>query len=181
MDLSEDVLFPDGINNMGGITKRAFLAFVSDFTSIAVPIADPLTYSDRVSIATAHVLAVGKKMVELYVMYDASGVESASAGGRKGKSFTAKATLMYPGTDAECLGFFDVIKNADLILFLEEQDGDDGYIQIGTERLPASVTGGSVKTGNKPDDAKGISFEVSAPSQGPYYKYTAVLPRVGVA
>lgn len=178
MDLSTDVIFQDGIENMAGIKKRAFLAFCSAFTSIATPIGTPVTLSDRVTIATAHVLATGKKMIELYVMYDKSGVESPLAGARKGKSFKPKATLFYPGTDAECMGLIGLIKNADMLCFTQPQDGT-GYIQVGTEGLPAYLDAGSVKWGTSPDGEKGITFEITAASHEAAYMYTATLPRVG--
>lgn len=179
MDLSTDVLFADGQDNMGGITKRAFLAFISAFTTISKPVTNPTAYADRVTIATAHVLGAGKKMIELYVMYDKSGVDSPMVGGRKAKSSKPKATLMYPGTDADCVGLIDAIKNGDLLVFVKQQDGGPGYIQVGTEDLPASLVAGSVKTGTSPEGEKGITFEIEAPSRSPFYYYTAILPRVG--
>lgn len=177
MDLSEDVIFLDGIENMGGIKKRAFLSFVSDYLSIAIPTVST-TLASRVTISTAHVLHQTKKTIELYVMYDKSGVESPTAGQRKGMSFKPKATLFYPGTDASVIGLIGLIKNGDMLCHCEPMDGE-GLIQIGTEDLPASLTAGSVKTGTAPDGEKGVSFEISAPSHEAYYLYTAELPRVG--
>jgi hypothetical protein len=179
MDLSEDVLFPDGVDNMGGITKRAYVGFGSSFTTLSEPIVNPVAYEDRVTIATAHVLAPGEKLIELYVMYDKSGIDSPLVGARKAKSHKPKNTYFYPGDDAKCLGFYDLIKNADLVTFCEPQEGDH-YIQTGTKGLPASLVAGSVKSGVGPEGEKGITFEIEAPSRRPYYIYTAVLPRVGV-
>lgn len=178
MDLTGDVLFADGQDNMAGITKRAYIGFLTSFTTISTPVANPTTFAARVTIADDHVLAAGKKVIELYVMYDKSGVESPLAGSRKAMSSKPKATLFYPGNDATCIGLMDTIKNADLLTFLEPQDGE-GLIQIGTQKLPASVVAGSVKTGVGPDGEKGITFEIEAPSRAPYYIYTGDLPRLG--
>ena len=179
MDLTTDVQFPDGIDNMAGITRRAFLGFVSAFSTLALPVANPTTYAARVTIATNHVLLTGKKLVELYIMYDKSMVESPLVGGRKAKSSKPKATLFYPGDDADALGFYDAIKNGDLALFLEPLEEGDYYIQVGTKALPASVVAGSYKSGTGPEGEKGITFEIEAASAKPIYHYTGDLPRVG--
>lgn len=178
MDLTTDVLYGDGQENMAGIKKIAFLAFVSSFTTISTPVASPSDYASRVTIATAHVLASTKKVIQLYVMYDKSGIESPLQGMRKGKSFKPKLTLFYPGTDAACLGLIGLIKNSDLLTWAQPQDGT-GLYQVGTEGLPASLTAGSVKTGTAPDGEKGITFEIEAPSHEAFYVYTASLPTVG--
>jgi hypothetical protein len=180
MDLSTDVLFTDGQDNMGGLTKRAYIGFEGAFTSLSTPVANPATYGARVTITDNHVLANGKKLIELYIMYDKSGIESPLVGSRKAKSYKPTATYFYPGNDADCIGFQDLIKNSDLITFNEQQDGD-GYIQIGTRKLPASLVAGSVKTGVGPEGEKGIMFEIEAPSRAAYYLYTGDLPRVGAA
>lgn len=178
MDLSNDVIFVDGQDNMGGIKKLAYIGFVGDFTTIQTPADSPATYADKITISEAHVLASGKKTIALYVMYDKSGVESPTAGGRKQKSFKPKVTLMYPGNDAEIIGFTSIIKNADMLVFVEPMDGGD-FIQIGSADLPATVDTATVKTGNAPDGEKGVTFDIVAPSNDPYYIYTAAIPRVG--
>jgi hypothetical protein len=181
MDLSADVLFPDGIENMGGITKKAYIGFVSDFTTIQKPTDAPAAYADVVTIATAHVLAVGKKTIEVYVMYDKSGVEAPSQGTRKGMSYKPKVTLVQPGNQAECLGLASIMKNADVLLFLTPQDGGDYFIQVGSEDLPASMTSSTITTGTSPEAEKSVTMVFEAPSRQPYYMYTADLPRLGAA
>lgn len=180
MDLSKDVRFGDNQDNMAGVTKRAYIGFEFDFLTLATPIAVPVEYADRVTIATAHVLKPTKKIVELFIMYDKSEIESPLVGQRKGKSHKPKFKLFYPGTDAEVTGFYDFIKNADLILFAEPPEGDYLY-QVGNKKLPASLVAGTWKTGAGPEGENGVNFEVEAPSSRPIYFYTAALPRVGAA
>lgn len=179
MDLTTDVLFQDGIDNMAGITRRAFIGFVSAFTTLSLPPVNPTNYADRVTIADDHVLAAGKKTIELYIMYDKSMIESPLVGGRKAKSHKPKATYFYPGDDATALGVYDLLKNADLVTFNEPIEEGAYYIQVGTKALPASVVAGSFKTGTGPEGEKGITFEIEAPSARPVYHYTGDLPRVG--
>lgn len=179
MDLTTDVLFADGIDNMGGLTKRAFLGFISAFTSLAEPPAVATTYAERVTIADDHVLAAGKKTIELYIMYDKSMIESPLVGGRKAKSHKPKATYFFPGDNATCMGMYDLIKNADMVTFNEPQEGTH-YLQIGSTALPASLVAGSYKSGTGPEGEKGITFEIEAPSRRPVYFYTGELPRLGV-
>ncbi len=179
MDLQNDVIYADGQENMGGLKKSAFIGLVSEFLSIATPIAVPAAYGDLVTIPGSHVLMTGKQTIELYVMYDKSGVDSPSAGQRKGKSSKPKATLMYPGNDAQILGLLSLIKNSDCLLFLEPLDNSAGYIQIGTQDLPATLTSYDIKTGNSPEAEKGVTLVFEAPSRVPYYLYTGILPRLG--
>ncbi|QTE38507.1 hypothetical protein J3L18_05365 [Mucilaginibacter gossypii] len=179
MDLTTDVLFADGQDNMAGLTRRLFLAFASSFTTLSTPAANPTTYAGRVTIADDHVLATGKKVIEVYIMYDKSMLESPSVGGRKGKSWKPKITAFAPGTDMDTTGLLDTIKNADLIGFAEPQEDAAYYLQVGTKKLPLSLVNGSWKSGTGPEGEKGITFELEAPSQRPVYFYTGDLPRVG--
>lgn len=179
LDLLTDVAYQDGKDNMAGTTKNAFIGVVSHFTSIAKPIAVPVALGDGVKITTAHVLATGKKLIKLFVMYEKSGVESTSVGQRKSKSWKPKAKFFYPGTQAEIIDLLSILGNPDLLAFMEPMD-EEGLIQIGTEALPASLVSGSVKTGEGPEGEKGVMFELEAPSRKAWYIYTAVLPRLGV-
>ncbi|MHB8209108.1 hypothetical protein [Mucilaginibacter sp.] len=182
MDLASDVIFADGQDNMGGIKKLAYIGVVGDFITISVPVPGDTDYGSTVIIATPHVLAPTKKTIALYVMYDKSGIEAASAGGRKQKSFKTKVTLMYPGNDAEIIGLLNIIKNSDVIILAEPQNPEDGdYIQIGTADLPASLDTASIKTGNAPDGEKGVTLEFTAPSSAGWYVYNAEVPRLGAS
>ena len=168
---------------MGGISK-AFIGRVADFTTISTPIAVPLVYADRVNIVDPHVLALDKKVIEISIMYDKSSVESPSAGVRKGIIAKPKVTLVTAGNEADLMGLVDLIKNDDLLIFTEPQeDGiDAGYlIQVGTEALPASLTSHAITTGTSPEGEKMITLIFEAASRTGYYRYTADLPRVGIA
>lgn len=180
MDLTADVIYGDGLQNMGGIKKLAYIGLANSFTSLATPVIPAVTYGDLVKIVTPHVLATGKKIIKLYVMYDKSGVTSPSAGGRKQKSSKPKMTLMYPGNDAEILGLVTLLQNSDCICFAQPQDDTVGYIQVGTADLPATLTTYNVITGTTPEAEKGVTLEFEAPSRTPYYLYEAVLPLIGV-
>lgn len=178
-DILEDVQFPDGAKNMAGISKNAYIAFESSFTTLGEPVAEPGTLDAVVEISTAHVLKSGGKVHKLTVMYDKSTIESTMVGAtRKSHSWKPKAKLFYAGTEAKVLGFAATIQNADLITFLEPLNGE-GMIQIGSSKLPAYVVSGSVKLGEGPEGEKGVTFEIEAPCDAPYYLYTAILPKLG--
>jgi hypothetical protein len=179
MSILDDVRFPDGADNMAGITKSAFVALVSSFATLAKPIAVPVVLGDKSKIITAHVLKAAEKVHKVTVLYDKSGVESALVGGTKSHSWKPKLKLMYCGTEAEILDFVTLIQNAEIVAWAEPLDGT-GLIQIGSEALPAYLVSGSVKTGEGPEGEKGVTFEVEAPSRTPWYIYTAALPRLGV-
>ena len=181
MDLTTDVIYGDGQENMGGIKKIAYIGLVSAFSSIAKPVASPMSYADTVTIATAHVLAAGKKVIKCYVMYDKSGIASPSQGGRKMKSSKPKVTLVYPGNDAAIIGLVNILKNSDCLIFVQPEDDSAPFIQIGTEDLPATLTTFNVNTGTAPDGDKGVTLEFEAPSRAPYYIYTAALPLAGAS
>jgi len=178
-DILNDVMFVDTADNMAGITKTAFIAFVSSFTTIAKPIAVPVKMEDKVLIGTPHVLKAGEKVRKVFVMYEKSGIESPMVGSRKAMSWKPKLKLMYCGTDAQILAFVSGIMQGDLIAWATPMDGV-GLIQIGTEELPASVVAGSVKTGEGPEGEKGVTFEIEAPSRQAWYIYTSPLPTAAV-
>lgn len=179
MDLLTDVLYTDGRENMAGVKAFAYLGLEADFLTLQTPIANPVTYADRVTIAVAHVLKAAKATIKVFAMYDKAGVESPMVGNRKSKSFKPKYTFFYPGTEAECIGFLGLIKNSDLIAFIPQMD-EAGYIQVGAEGLAASIVAGSVKTGVGPEGEKGVTFELEAPCREAWFVYTAAVPRLGV-
>lgn len=178
LDILTDMVYPDGQDNMAGVAKDAFIGIVSDFATIAKPIAVPVAIGDGVKIVTAHVLKATKKTFKFFVMYEKSGVESPMVGQRKSKSWKPKFKLFYPGGDAVAMDILSLLQNVDIIAWATPLDGV-GLLQIGSEELPATIVAGSVKTGEGPEGEKGISFEVEAPSRKPYYLYTAALPRLG--
>ena len=179
MNLLLDVAFADGQENMAGVKGAAYIGLLADFSTLQVPIANPITYADRVTIATAHVLAAAKATIKCFTMYEKSGVESPMVGGRKSKSFKPKYKFFFPGTQAACLGMLGLIKNSDLVAFIPQMD-EAGYIQIGAADLAASIVSGSVKTGEGPEGEKGVMFEIEAPCREAWFVYTAALPRLGV-
>jgi hypothetical protein len=180
MDLTTDVLFADGKDNMGGITKRAYIVFLSSLLTVAKPVANPSTYAARVTIEADHVLKTGKKLIEVSVLYDKSGVESPSVGMRKGMSSKPKMTLVAAGNEADMVGLIDLLKNSDCLTFAEPQEEDgDHLIQIGTEGLPASLTSYAISTGTGPEGEKTCTMVFEAPSRAPYYFYKGDLPRIG--
>jgi hypothetical protein len=70
-------------------------------------------------------------------------------------------------------GFYEFIKNRDLIILAPGRDGE--IHQLGTEDLPCSLKEFSWKTGEKAGDDVGAEITFSASGETPY-TYAAAVP-----
>jgi|NOAtaT_7_FD_contig_123_35976_length_850_multi_3_in_0_out_0_2 hypothetical protein len=165
--------YADGTKTNPGINQYIYMAPVSDILTIQKPASTPTTYAASVTISTAHVMKTGKKFEKIYCIRDKGMLESKGLGGLKMKASESDLKIFIPGTKAELKGFYEFIKNRDLIILAPGRDGE--IHQLGTEDLPCSLKEFSWKTGEKAGDDVGAEITFSASGETPY-TYAAAVP-----
>ena len=155
MDL-EDVVWPNGQNNDGGLATVLYVARASDFTTIRwIPDA-PASLEEKVTITTDHVFASGKCFKKISCTLEKGQLVSTLGGERNSHSYENMATIAQPGNKKLMLGLLEEFKNDDLIVLVKELDGQ--VRQLGWEDVPAHLDTGETTTGTAVTDFKGSTL-----------------------
>lgn len=165
--------YSDGTKTNPGINQYIYMAPVSDILTIQKPSNAPSNYAGLVTISTAHVMKTGKKFEKIYCIRDKGMLESKGLGGLKMKASETDLKIFIPGTQAELKGFYEYIKNRDIIILAPGRDGQ--IHQLGTEDLPCSLKEFNFKTGEKAGDDVGAEITFSASGEIAY-TYSAAIP-----
>jgi hypothetical protein len=165
--------YADGTKTNPGINQYIYMAPVSDILTVQKPSGSPTTYAASVTIATAHVMKTGKKFEKIYCIRDKGMIESKGLGGLKMKASETELKIFIPGTEASLKGFYEYIKNRDVIILAPGRDGQ--IHQVGTEDLPCSLKDFTWKTGEKAGDDVGAELTFSASGEIAY-TYSAAIP-----
>lgn len=173
----ENLEAPAGVTeNMGGTTARILFASIGDFASIQKPVASPATLDEIVEIATAHTFNTGLGFLTGYCTEDKGKLDLKGQGERDGRSFKQEGEFFYPGSAKMAHGLASQAKNDKFILLVEMPDSDvAGYLQVGTEKFPASIDP-EFTTGTNSSGVRGYIFKFSAMTDKQYiYDATVTL------
>lgn len=170
----EDLLHTAGEDNTGGIQTGISWAFLEDIETLPDPEVDDSagdgTFSNLMTISSNVVMKAGKKIKSCYVTLEKGSIEGDSQGEYDGMSFMNKLKFYFPGQSAVALGFSQVVKNANIIFWVPELDGQ--IRQVGHRGYPAKMVSAPSTTGNKSSDAKGTMFEFHSARKGPALIFT---------
>lgn len=165
----EDLLHTSGSDNTGGIQQEIAWAFLEDIDILPEPDANDSagdgTFSQLVTITQNVRFKPYKKAYKLYVTLEKGAIESDSQGEYDGMSYMNKLKFYHPGQKAAVLGFAQVVKNANVIFWVKETDGQ--VRQVGHRGYPAKMVSAPSTTGNKTADSRGIMFEFHSARKGP--------------
>ena len=130
---------------VGGLAATAYIALHSDFETINDPAdicGDNLGADlDAVgSIAADHVFKADKGFVKLKCIPETGNIQSTLIGERRRRLFQNQLVIEIEGSEANMLGFLRNIKNADLVILVEEY-GSGRIRQFGSDRLGAWLDG----------------------------------------
>jgi len=165
----------DGEDNLPGIA-RAFLIDVDDIDTEAVPISNPTSGIEKITIVGSHTLATGKYFSKLYSTQGKGTASFSSEGGRDFENFALGATLFYPCTKKESLALSTTLLGKDLIVLLEQNSDEEFFLQAGNKKLPARLVAAG-DWGTELNGEKGITFTLSAfHGKKPFFAYEGVIP-----
>lgn len=166
-----DLTKPQTTSNMAGVSTIAYVIALEDITTfptISEVSGDPATYVTYVGDFT---LAAGKRWKKFYSTKEMGELLSEMDGPADGTFFRNKGSLFFPGTTAKALGTMYLLKDADVIVILKEFSGGGQMRVIGTEDIPASITG-SENSGKGYADEKGITWTIESAHCKPAMVYS---------
>ena len=172
--VNSDISFGEGQDNFGGI-RKVYYGFLSDVdeTQWPEPAAAPTSFTEAITIATPIVMLTGKKMNELYVTPETSGLDGEGQGDRDAQSTKRSAELLFPKSNADSLGFAKATINRNMFFLLEDMSGL--LRLIGSPKFPANCTAKDT-TGKASTDRPGVTFTVEDIGIGPCPIYAADVP-----
>ncbi|WP_342645015.1 hypothetical protein [Mucilaginibacter sp. CSA2-8R] len=169
------LILSEGAQNPSGIEEDAWFIPYAWIADLKVPVTNPATAVEAMTITGNHVLKAGKSPIPLFTAQDKSGMDSALVGEKYSKMFQPNVKLFQPQPTVANAANFAIVANLRGI-FLIKRPGDEFFTQVGTKGLLATVKEGSVKFGDGPTGAPGIEFVGEAASVMPFYIYKGELP-----
>ena len=158
-----DIILADGADNSPGISINIAFALVDDLIEVPTPVlGDTLgmgTVSDLVTITTDAVTKAGKQFYKMRGVVETGKVETNLVGEKKSKSFEDMVEMFIPGNSPEVLGAITRVRNANLIVWVQDRDGE--IRQIGTAGFPAQLNSSTGGSGDARVSQKGftVTFE----------------------
>lgn len=150
----------EGEDNLPGVA-RAYCIPVADIATEAVPMENPTTALESITIVGSHTLAAIKYFKKMYSTQGKGTLNFAAEGGRDFENFSVGGTLFYPSTKAEALAMASAVLGVDMIIEIEENSDSDYFLQVGTKKLPARLVSNG-DWGTELNGEKGITFTIQA-------------------
>lgn len=167
----EALLREDGSNNDAGLVEIHFYAPKSFFRYIPEPTSHELATnnSEVVTISEDFVFHTGKFWLPVYCTLGTGELKSKQVGERDGKSYENTADLFFPGSKKEGAGFFEVMKNTNILMLIRERDG--AVRVLGSARFSAEIKENEHTTGKEITNRKGFTYQVRSEGRyAPYYE-----------
>jgi hypothetical protein len=138
-------------------------------------IALPITASDFVTLAGDFVMAVGKTFYELYSTQGKGKVEWEPIGEKDHKMFINKGSFSFPDISDDVKAVAKSLINSNVVLVaLLPHETEFRAVVIGEEDWDTTVTLKGT-SGDAPGSAKGLSFDIEAPSVTPLPSYKGAI------
>ena len=168
----DDIVWPDGEDNIGGTAQSHFYIPIKNITVLPVPI--NTSNLNKVSISADIEVGVGKKFFKLYSTMDTGMVNSKMVGEVDGKSWENSFEFFFPGTREEALAIIATWANSNMLFIPVEADGQKRI--IGNAKFPAKLMLADGSTGAKTADRKGIKLRVESRDVIPAPIYKGIVP-----
>lgn len=178
----EDVLWPQGSDNMSGLIGDLYFAPLDDIDVATLPvIGADLVVSGNI------VLVALKKFFRLYNTRGNGKITSTIVGERDGKSFENVFEFKFPGDTPEIIAFLRQVSNTPGVVIGRTPQGVyrvlglsaikdvDGVTDVTTYDLPAYLESAAGDTGAAGGDAKGHTIQFKSEALSPPLIYTGVI------
>ncbi len=170
----DDLLWPNGTDNIGGTQVNHYYAPLININFLPVPQEPAVTLDDIVTISSNVEFYTGRKFLKIYSTMDTGRVQDKLVGDLDGKSFEHSFEWFFPGTLAKALALITKFSNSNMIFIASEANSQKRM--IGSRKFPAKLTLADVDTGAKTSDRKGIKLKVESRGTTPAPIYTGVIP-----
>lgn len=167
--------FTDGEDVKSGLEADVYFCPVSWMKTIAKP--NPTnTAASLVEIKDNHVMNTGKKPILINCFFKKSGFKGTFEGEDLNKICKqGPAEFFIPSLTPEILGTVAAIKNYRGIVLMK-RPGENEFMQIGSQGLPANLVSGDYDTGTGPTGSVGVKIAFEAYGTVPYYIYKGEIP-----
>lgn len=173
----EGVVKADGVENMGGMTIRGWIAIRSEIATYPTLKADPTEIGDLVKLEGEYVMTEGKYFIPVEAIVNTSQHSYENQGELEGQSFKPKGMFKLKGAiKAEVAGYARLLNCCQGVFIKLDNDGN--RVVIGDELHPAYFKP-SGDTGTDPTNRSEATFEVSADSFCPVMLYYGAIPLSG--
>lgn len=169
-----DLLWPDGQDNIGGTQVNHYYAPLVTFQYLPTVPDVPATLGEMVTISEDVEFYTGKKFLKIYSTLDTGKVADKLVGEFDGKSFEHSFEWFFPGTMDQALALISKFANSNMIFIASEANGQKRM--IGTRKFPAKLAMADVDTGAKTSERKGIKLRVESRGITPAPIYTGSIP-----
>ncbi len=169
-----DLLWPDGTDNIGGTEVNHYYAPLADIDVFPSLPAVPATLAEEVTIDDVFEFKTGKKFLKVYSTLDTGKVEDKSVGEFDGRSFEHSFEFVFPGSRAEAFALIRKMNNSNMVFIASEANGQKRV--IGSLAFPAKMSMSDATTGQKTADRKQITIKVESRGVTPAPIYTAAIP-----
>ena len=189
MTAFEDILWPQGQDNMGGLVDDLYYVPIDDI-DFAAP---PALAADGVTISGDITLKTDKKWLRIYHTRGTGKLDDTQVGERDGKSFENMVEFKFPGDTAKLVAFKRLVANTPVAVICKDAQGNYRLIgitiqndpvastDVPTLKFPAYIEQASGTTGAKGSDAKGHTFQIKAEAVCPPLFYTGAIDVAGPA
>jgi hypothetical protein len=169
----DDLVWPDGSDNIGGTQVMHFYTSLASISTLPALPLSPLTLPEVVTISEHILFYTGKKFFKLYSTMDTGRVVDKLVGEFDGKSFEHSFEFFFPGTLDMALAIVTKFANSNMIFIATEANGQKRL--IGSKKFPAKISVADVDTGAKTADRKGIKMRVESRGTTPAPIYTGAI------
>ena len=145
MSLDLEDIGGESCEPVAGLAANAYIALRSDFDALNDPpgICSSGAGADLESVATIgvdHTFLASKGFVKVKCIPETGNIQTTLLGERRRRLFQNQLVVEIEGSEAKTLGFLRNIKNADLVILVEEF-GSGRIRQFGSDRLAAWIEG----------------------------------------
>lgn len=169
----EDMLWPDGADNIGGTQVIHYYIPLANVLSLPTLSTSPVTLSQMVTIPDDIMPRPTKKFLKLYSTMDTGRVLDKLVGEFDGKSFEHSFEFFHPGTLADAMAIVTKFANSNMLFIASEANGQKRL--IGSTKFPAKIAVADIDTGAKTSDRKGIKMRVESRGTTPAPIYTGII------
>lgn len=178
----EDLSWPQGSENMGGLIGDLFFIPIEDVDDASLPTLD----ADGVSITGNIAPKSGKEFFQIYHTKGTGKIDDTTVGERDSKSYENMLEFFHPGQGKELANFKAEVCNTPGLWIGKDSKGNyrvlgmcaiNGAISIERPAYCESIQG---STGAAASDQNGSTFQVKAAAPHPALYYAGTIPTAPV-
>jgi hypothetical protein len=160
--------------NLGGIGQHFYYGLWVDVEAYPTEPTSPISLAAAATLTGDLTMKAGKKMNKFYSTEETAKLDINTIGEEGGKGNELVLTVQAPGLSAKLLGFMNETKNQDLVLIVEDNEGQK-YLMGNELRSAKFQSADGAGTGTSKEGKRGIPLVFSFRT-GNVYTYTGSIP-----